>query len=871
MTSSITAPVMVALNGTGCDFTDVGGKAAGLDRLASHGFPVPSSFAITVPTYRFFVATTGLAGWLEELAASPLPEPDRLDSAGAQVEEAFLRETLPDPVAKAIAEVVRPMLKTGAVAVRSSAVAEDLGIASFAGQYRTFVRVENLDDVFDSVRRCWASLWLPAARAYRARHDIDLADLAMGVVVQSMVEPDWSGVGFTKDPEGIPGAMRIEMVPGLGEALVSGRITPYDYVVSKKTLEIRSRGDHPAPAFLEDLARMLLQVENKLDEPQDVEWAYGDGELFLLQSRPITVAGPTAALDDGFDRPTGGSDTFTPRGVVEMLPGVIPPLLWTINAAMLENAFRDVVNALGNARIQERRSFVGRFQGRSALNLSALQDVARQLPGGSPTEVEQQFLGHAVSDAEESPAPTRRPSLKAVLRARRAQNRIADEVELVSGAISGILDLNTDVAALPARKLLAYQHSARDLAWRTYAAEVAASSAGAAAYRGLELLLQRWLEDAEAAEWAQRLTAGALTQDAVGVARTRALREAYQRAVATNPELRSALLGRPRSRSRDRVIHLGADGRRFVDTVDRIIRSQGSRAVYAGPTWDEDQDWVWEQLAIHAGIDEEPAPQSDRDEEFAMLMDRLRGSRRWKTLRVITGQVVDLRERWLRRQVNEAVRFLSLRERAKASLLALGGEERRIVLEGAKRLVTSRQLLDADDVMLLSDREFAEMLLGAHAPPEAELYRRLTVRHRCRQAGPLPASFVGSPGEAPHIDVPTAATMQGWAASPGVVEGTARIVMSLDTGGRLRRGDILVAPTTDASWTPLMLVAAGLVLEEGGPLSHGAIVAREFGLPAVLNIPGVTAALRDGEPVEVDGYAGVVRRIDPPLAEKEDR
>ena len=262
-------------------------------------------------------------------------------------------------------------------------------------------------------------------------------------------------------------------------------------------------------------------------------------------------------------------------------------------------------------------------------------------------------------------------------------------------------------------------------------------------------------------------------------------------------------------------------------------------------------------------MEAEPAPTADREEAFAGLMDRLRGSRRWKTLRVITGQVVDLRERWLRRQVNEAVRFLSLRERAKAALLALGGEERRIILEGANRLVMSRQLLDRDDVMLLSDREFAAMLLGAPPPPEAELYRRLTVRHRCNQAGPLPASFTGSPGEAPHVDTPNAATLPGWAASPGVVEGTARVVMSLDKGGRLRRGDILVAPTTDASWTPLMLVAGGLVLEEGGPLSHGAIVAREFGLPAVLNIPGITAALQDGERIEVDGYAGVVRRLDP--------
>ena len=198
----------------------------------------------------------------------------------------------------------------------------------------------------------------------------------MAVVLQVMVEADWSGVGFTIDPERRSAGMRIEVVPGLGEALVSGRLTPSDYTVDRETLEIQVTGDAEPPDFLEDLARMLLHVEDRLDAPQDVEWSTANGSITLLQARPITVVGPTTAEDDGFDGPVGTRDTFTPRGVVEMLPDVVPPLLWTINGPMIEDAFRKVIDSLGAAGGAPDRQFVGRFRGRAALDLSLLQEIA---------------------------------------------------------------------------------------------------------------------------------------------------------------------------------------------------------------------------------------------------------------------------------------------------------------------------------------------------------------------------------------------------------------------------------------------------------------------------------------------------------------
>jgi pyruvate,water dikinase len=656
--------------------------------------------------------------------------------------------------------------------------------------------------------------------------------------------------------------MRIEIVPGLGEALVSGHVTPHDFFVRRSNLMIDGADGRSAPDFMESLARMLLQVEYLLDAPQDVEWAYEQGALTLLQARPITVSGPMTAFDDGFDRPVGGGDAFTPSGVVEMLPGVVSPLLWTINSVMLENAFRDVVSSFGDVVIDPDRLFVGRFGGRAALNLSALSDVADQVPGGSAGDVEAQFLGEVDADTPDEERQRDTAPLRLMMRARRAQAHMEDEVDIVTDATSGILDLQVDVSALPASELVAYQHAIRDVAWRTYSAELAASSSAVGSYQALVATLCRWLDDSDAQEWAQRLTAGALADYAVGVVRMNELRDVCNRYMVRIPDLGSALMSTPVSRVRDRIADLGTEGRKFLSEVDAIVGLHGARAMYGGATWGESPDAVWTQLATYATGDNQPAPAAATEETYGTLMGLIKGSKRWTTLRVLTGQIIDLRERWLRRQTNETIHLLSLRERAKGALLSLGGEERRIILEGAKRLVASRQLLAPEDVFLLSDAEFRLMLLGSPGPPEAVMFRRLAVQQRCVGEGLLPRRFVGSPGSAPSTSVPATATLEGWAASPGIVKGCARVVISIEQGSSLQPGDILVAPTTDASWTPLMLAAGGLVLEEGGPLSHGAIVAREFGLPAVLNIPRVTEAIADGETIEVDGFAGVVRRLE---------
>jgi len=846
------------LDGSGHLSAEVGGKAAGLDWLLAHNYPVPEAAVITTVAYEAAAADESISTLVRQLEKSPLPTPDRIKEESATVERCFLEASVPQPVASAIRRVGHELLESGPVAVRSSATAEDLSDASFAGQYLTVTNVTELDELERAIRRCWASLWMPAARAYRKRHRLAAGNLAMAVVVQRMVTPAWSGVAFTIDPRGRRHLLRIEAVPGLGEDLVSGRVTPADYLVRRDTLEIVAASGPARLDFLEDLGRLALGVEQAAHSPQDIEWAYDDSGLTLLQARPITAPAPSN-LNDGFDTVSPNESTFTPHGVIEMLPGVVSPLLWTINAPMLENAFRATFADLGAETPGQGRSIINRFRGRAALDLSAICDIARSLPGGTPDEVERQYLGRAISE------PTREPSrrgmhLLAAMQVRRAHNRIADEVELIATASSALAGMQLDLTELPVRMLVGYRQRIRDLAWRGYAAEVGASSAAGATYRALELLLERWLTESEAASWAQALTRGALDRSAVGTAHAAALEDVLDQHSSDDIAEILKLRG---SDARSQVAALGPGGEAFLRTLDSaVVCSMGSKAVYGGPTWIEDDSWIWRQLGLIVRGEIHRLPTgSVGTNEFAKLSRQLSADRRWRRTRILTGQFVDLRLRWLHRQVDETVRFLSLREKAKSALLVLGGEERRILLEAEDRLVASRRLPSSGLLDYLTDTELEGMLFGSCGLAEAEVNRRRKVALECSRAGPLPDWFSGHPDMADLPNTVAADRLEGWAASSGRITGPVRIVSSLADGARLTRGDVMVAHATDPSWTPLFLIAGGIVLETGGPLSHAAIVAREFGLPAVLNVPSATRELSEGETVLVDGTLGLVERI----------
>jgi phosphohistidine swiveling domain-containing protein len=827
------APLACRLHGTGVPIELAGGKGASLDRLIAAGAPVPACGILTTDAYRAFTDGSSLGDELRALVDGPLPAAGDEARARDEIDDRFLAAPMPAAVAAAIEALVADVADGARVAVRSSATAEDLGSVSFAGQYRSFLDIEPAE-VARAVRLTWASLWHPAPRAYRRFHGVDEAGLTMAVIVMRMLDPDVAGVAFTRDPGGsrdIDGhdQVRVELVHGLGEALVSGAVTPDVFLASRA-------GDDPALALvapaLAALPALSVDIEQRFGVPQDIEWAVVGDRLWLLQARPITTAG-TRPADDGFDVHAPNAE-LTTAGIAEMLPGVLPPRLWALDSWVVEESFRRLFARLGGdvAPLDGPHALLARYRGRAAVDLDRMRAAVASIPGGSPAEMEQQYFGDATS---QPPLAGARSGIRQGLRALQARASAAEESEVVVRIVELLLDDEPDPATLDDDTLVAFTARLDHLAARVTAAEVAVAAMATASYRAVESLLGRHLDELggeRPSDVAQRITG-----------HRGAPRNALSAVLA--PLAAAVRAEQPTADLRERF--------------DAAVRRAGSRAVFAGPTWEESPDEAWRMFRA---LVEQPFAarlgEPERRSARVVIEDRIHHEPRWRATRRLSGQLVDARRAFVRREADDAAELLDRRERTKAAVLMLGGMRRRVGLEVGRRLVARGRLADPLDIELLTTAESAASLCGrTHLAPATVATRRRWLR-TATEEGPLPRRFRGAPP--PAIRPITGTVFRGWGASAGRYEGTPHVADSSSTAG-LRRGDVLVAKTTDASWVPVFLLAGAIVVEEGGPLSHAAIVARELGIPAVVNVPGIVERLA-GETgdvqVTVDGTTGEV-------------
>ncbi|MGH9026148.1 MAG: PEP/pyruvate-binding domain-containing protein [Acidimicrobiia bacterium] len=865
------ASAVVPLDGSGHTTPEVGGKASSLDTLVKEGFPVPPAAAVTTHAYRAFVDRAGLDKALARLRPRLTGPPAAGDDAFREVEEAFATATMTPELADGLRAAAGQIAGGRTLAVRSSATTEDLADSSFAGQHLSVLDVVP-DDVEAAVRRVWASLWHPSAVAYRDRTDHDDSAVAMAVVIQRLVPAERSGVCFTRDPAR-PDVVRVESVAGLGEALVSGQATPDTYQLARATLRLIN-GCSP-PAHVREVARAALLVEELVgSSAQDVEWSLADSKIWVLQSRPITTgaAGPSPDAD-GFDTEPRPGDDYAPAGVSEMLPGVLTPLEWTVNGPMLEDAFRQLLDRLGVLPdgLEGPFGFVGRIRGQAALNLSVVKRAARRMAGTSGAEIERQYLGEVVT--ETGPEPPlgffrRIGNLGTGLRALRLRRQAEADAELFERSVARVLEHRVDLHSLRSPELLAYRARVRDLAATGYAAEISVAVGAVATYRALEIALTRWTGD-KGPEWAQRVTRDAAAGTAGACTNAVRLWRVYAHAADT-PDLAAAIQEGTPEDVESRLRAAGTAGDEFVETLMRDLDGFGSAAVYGGRTWSEKREDVWAVVlgclrgALQSHDDPGDASAADAATDLAELERTLTRTWKWRVVRTITGQIVDLRRRMLRRLAANARTLLRRRETVKAALLSLGGEERRSTLELADRITRAGALRSADEVELLTDWELEELAAGRPTTTASERDRRARALAAMRAAPPLPP--IMRDGHALELAAEGEGDLRGWGASPGRYQGKVRVARTTAEARDLQSGEILVAPATDPSWTPLFLLAGAVVVERGGTLSHAAIVARELGLPAVLNARKATERLRTGDTVEVDGSEGVVRLAAEPEA-----
>ena len=854
------------------DVTLSGGKSLGLHRMLSAGLPVPPGFCVTTAAFQQHVACNPAVQ--QALADLSMQVPgSALRDAAARVRAAVQASTLPPDFVQQIVRAWNEHTGGSSVAVRSSATAEDLAGASFAGQQDTLLSIETESDLLLALRTCWASLFSERAVIYRRERGIREAHVAMAVVVQKMVRADAAGVLFTADPlSGHRGILVIEAVRGLGEALVSGHATPQRMRVQSsdgKILQALDEKGQPLessqailqPQPLQDLCRLGQQAQRHAGVPQDLEWACAGDTLWLLQSRPITTLWPLpeGPLPPGFrvlvsfghlqmntatmsrvassflrrffplsrDPQTGSSQVMQVVGerlYLDMTPALLRQPLRSVLPRLVANGSQPIADRL-----------------RAALKRPELAALPRS-EAAAPAQVLRivaPVLLRALHNLFRDPQP-RQQALEQMLE--QWQQRQAQRVAAASSLSARITALHEDLGELGEWVLLRAgpPHVIPGL-WA-------------------ELLVSRWarrlLPGCDPTVLLQGLSGNITTEMDLALA-------ALAEHARPHPALVAAL------RASDAVTALAAlradpACAEFFAAWDAFLDRFGCRC--AGeldpqvPRWREDPRVPLRSIAgaldRPAGrLHEQHATLARRAEA---LRDQLAAAARLKPLGWLQAAL-------LRGLVDRARVFLALREHHKFAMTQSFSRARALALQAAE-VLRAQQVIDAiDDIWLLELMEIAQAVRtveqGGRPDVRAVIAARRVVRDQW--GGLVPPAVVTSQGEiltVPQDRSAPSGTLVGTAVSGGVYEGHVRVVHD-PACDELKAGEVLVARFTDPGWTPLFGHAGALIMEVGGQMTHGSLVARELGIPAVVAVDSATTCLRTGERVRVDGDRGWITRL----------
>lgn len=885
---------VVSLDSASVTLAEVGGKGANLAKLARAGFPVPGGFLVTTQAYHEFVTVNHLTETIRSAVKnSQLHDPAALEAASSHIRQAFTEAIMPEALATAIRAAYQE-LGQPAVAVRSSATAEDLPEMSFAGQQDTYLNILGEAALLNAVVNCWGSLWTARAIGYRTRNSIAHDDVALSVVVQRMVQSEAAGVLFTANPlTGNRGETVIDATLGLGEALVSGQVEPDHYVVETKSgrlvqktlgakaLAIRGQSGggtvtHHADAstqqalpdpVIQELSNLGRRVAELYGTPQDIEWGWAEGKLYLLQSRAITSLYPIPRgnfaeplqVYFSFGAVQGMLDPMTPLGqdaIRSIFAGGTrlfgftytlddQPLLVTAGERLWVRMTLVLRNRLGR---QAAHKVLGMIEPSIGQAIAQLQQEPTLTADGLPQGTTVLRIGRFVAallprllraalrpDQERAALQQLMKRTLADFRAQMAKTTtLAERVtlfqqissygfqfavpQMVPRVAPGLIAMNRLIAwadaAFPATKQ--GQRRALEIArglpnnvttemdlqlWQT--AERLRSEAGSAAY----------IQDHEAAWLAEQYLVGAMPA-------------AAQNAVAD---------------------FLNQYGMRGLAEID-----------FGRPRWRENPTQVMQMLQSYLRItDPAQAPTAvfQRGEAAAQqVLDDLAATMRRQPNGALKAKLVYVLAKRMRA-------LAGLRESPKFFIINLFAIIREGLLQSGQALVAQGVLAQPDDLMFLHVKELQALAGGYAIDWKALVVERRALYAREKLRNQIPRLLL-SDGRAFYEGMRAAqgvrdGVITGSPVSPGVVEGTVHVVFD-PHNAQLAPGEILVCPGTDPAWTPLFLAAGGLVMEVGGLMTHGSVVAREYGIPAVVGVHEATQRLKTGQRIRVDGSSGEI-------------
>jgi pyruvate,water dikinase len=754
-------------------------------------------------------------------------------------------------------------------AVRSSAVSEDHATTSYAGVYESFLDVLDAE-LWAYIQACWASWWSERAVAYRRQVGETDATPRMAVVLQHMVPARCAGVAFTAEPlHDDRTRMVINAAPGLGVAVVSGIVQPEQYTLANTPdlclLETRLLHPNDAPLLpLEvvlQLGALCQRLETFCGSPQDIEWAWDGIMCWIIQSRPITTLG-----DAGLN---GTADVWGNANLKDVIPGLVSPLTWSLMQPQLEGAMRQQYARAGYL-IPPERPLLRRFWGRPYFNISLFNEAAYTLYG-VPPELQAAQLGGLVPPGARPPvSPSLRQRLRwlrNILRFVRTANRAAKGVPTQFAIVQQRWrEERQSLPSLDRAALLEKLEHHAEVTQPFLELHLHLTSAMSGNFSALRAMVARAVPSVDLGQGPSPLpsasgrgSAASLAAELVtGLGDVSSAEHSYRlwelsRLARQSPQVLAFLAqGRWNTWQQDLA------GTAFAEAWQEFLETFGHRAVYeiemANPRWRERPDYLFEVLATYVSLQQARAP-FDPEEQTR---------RRQAAEQEVCRLLMPWHRPWFRTTLRRTQTFSRLRENSKSHLVQLIDIGRLMALQAAHFLMQDGLLEDAESIFYLRIEEVQAALRGAMP---VETVRHLIAQRRLERqrnaARHLPDLFVGERPLYTESLSTQGAVLTGLPSSPGRVTGIARVLYSPQEGTRLQPGEILVAPSTDPGWTPLFLLASGLVMETGGYLSHGAIVAREYGIPAVLNVPLATQSIPDGSSILLDGAQGVVQVLPP--------
>ena len=890
----------------------VGGKGRSLAQMTRAGFDVPGGFLLSTAAYREFVADNELGMRILELARPEIIDGRAsFESASRPIEALITGCELSDALKAELAAAYQALPGDDpAVAVRSSANAEDLPGLSFAGQQETYLNVSGIEALVEAVRNCWASLWTPQAISYRNEMGIESGAVAMAVVVQIMVPADVAGILFTANPAtGERGEMIVNASFGLGEAVVGGQVTPDTFIVDRSTLTASEtmigtkehkivsdgsqgtrlveveEGERDASSLpdrlLTELAALAARVEDHFDgQPQDIEWAIAEGRLWLLQSRPITNL-PPQPIEVEWEAPP---EVFglVRRQIVENIPDPTCPLfdeLYIHGGLFNKNLGRSMFTTLHGfafqifgsasektdeefrANLRRRRDEEARepeVKAREArdlnLFLGSLSDDERGEFKAMAAALASDNLPHAIT-MPESDNPTYIAFNKTFTNDRQHKDfwdRALPELQGTTRKWEAV-----DLAATDDEALLAgITELAQAEGW--YWTSNGGHTFGVA--KSVDDQLQAFLREALPDH---HFTSGQfLSGFKSRIMQANDDMFAIATQIKASPALYEVVIATPARRLMT-VLRQRDDTGRVLEAIDTYLATYGHQGYsldFCEPTQQEDPSAMFVTLknmvqrADYDPVQHEADATRKREQALAEIRELLPPFEYWQ----------------FRYRMWFAYQYYPMREESCFVLGTAWPALRRIAAELGQRLVEVGTLSKPDDLYFLTSDEIKPALAAREHGEAMPEYVALTAgrrelreaRKRLHPPGTIPEEARENPGlkfkETQFKNDDSSDTLRGIPVSPGTITAPASRIMNAQEFDRMQPGSILVCPMTSPAWTQLFAHAVGLVTDIGGILGHGSIVAREYGIPAVVGTGNVTQRIESGQTLEVDGDAGTV-------------